>query len=52
MVKQISEGGLKLETDRDLPKARMVVAFELPSFGEQRRSRRRNPRRVARLRIL
>ncbi len=35
-VKQISEGGLKLETDRELPKTRLVVAFELPGFGEQR----------------
>ena len=35
-VKQISEGGLKLESDRDLPRARLVVAFELPGFGEQR----------------
>lgn len=35
-VKQISEGGLRLETDRELPHARMVVAFELPGFGEQR----------------
>jgi hypothetical protein len=35
-VKQISEGGLKLESDLELPKARMVVQFDLPGFGEQR----------------
>jgi hypothetical protein len=35
-VNQISEGGLRLETDRELPPMRMVVAFELPGFGEQR----------------
>ena len=35
-VSQISEGGLRLETDRELPKARLVVAFELPGFGAQR----------------
>lgn len=35
-VSQISEGGLRLETDRELPKARLVVAFDLPGFGAQR----------------
>lgn len=35
-VRQISEGGLRLETDRELPKARLVVAFDLPGFGAQR----------------
>lgn len=36
MVSQISEGGLRLETDLELPKMRLVVAFDLPGFGAQR----------------
>lgn len=35
-VSQISEGGLRLDADRELPKARLVVAFDLPGFGAQR----------------
>ena len=35
-ISQISEGGLRLETDLELPKARLVVAFDLPGFGAQR----------------
>ena len=35
-VSQISEGGLRLETDRELPKTRLVVAFELPGHGALR----------------
>src|SRR5688500_1913300 len=35
-VTQISEGGLRLECERDIPKGRLVVAFDLPGFGPQR----------------
>lgn len=35
-VSQISEGGFRLETEKDLPKARLVVSFDLPGFGAQR----------------
>lgn len=35
-VKQISEGGLRLETTRELPDTAAIVVFDLPGFGEQR----------------
>lgn len=35
-VSQISEGGFRLDSDKELPKARLVVAFELPGYGPQR----------------
>ena len=35
-VSQISEGGFRLDSDKDLPKARLVVSFELPGHGPQR----------------
>lgn len=35
-VSQISEGGFRLDSDRELPKARLVVSFDLPGHGPQR----------------
>ena len=35
-VKQISEGGLRLESERELPNVQLALVFDLPGFGEQR----------------
>lgn len=35
-VSQISEGGFRLDSEKELPKARLVVSFDLPGHGPQR----------------
>lgn len=35
-VSQISEGGFRLDSEKELPKARLVVSFDLPGYGPQR----------------